>query len=109
MSGLPSAGVGGSEDRLAGWLLGLLTAFVWPAITTERQTVVAIDPAGSVGPNTPDKVAVLTRQGWVVTRVDNAGQIPIVQLERPSYVSVYEDLQERQRGSWCWLRTGNWH
>ena len=94
---------------LVGWLLGLLTAFVLPAVSTERQTVVALDPAGYRTRNSPDRVASLAQDGWVVTRVDNAGQTPVIQLERPRYVSVYEDLKERPRGSWCWLTTGDWY
>jgi len=93
---------------MVGWLLGLLTAFVWPAVATERQTVVVMNSGGFL--NSPETVARRTRDGWVVTRVDAMGQgASAVQLERPRYVSVYEDLQERPRGSWCWLTKGDWY
>ena len=42
---------------IVGWLLGLLTAFMWPTIATERQTVVVTDPAGYGSSQSPDMVA----------------------------------------------------
>jgi hypothetical protein len=92
---------------LAGWLLGLLTAFVWPAVTTERQTVVVTESGGSM--NTFRRVAFLANSGWIVSRTDSLESTSIVQLERARYISVYEDLRDRPRGSWCWLRTGDWY
>ena len=83
---------------VAGWLLGLLTALVWPALATERQTVVVADPVGCSTRDSPDGAASLARGGWVVTRIDTMGASPRCQLERPRYVSVYEDLKTRPRG-----------
>ena len=92
---------------VVGWLLGLLTAFVWPAVATERRSVMVTNSAG-FGPNSPSGVAALTLEGWMVTRTDTLRDVPVVQLERARYLSVYEDLQDRPRGSWCWLTTGDW-
>jgi hypothetical protein len=52
---------------LVGWLLGLATAIVVPAVRTERRTVDL------------HEVTPLVRDGWVVTR---AGPSPLVTLER---------------------------
>src|SRR5581483_6234654 len=85
---------------IAGWLLGLLTAFVWPAVSTEHRTIVV--ERSDVG----DVLVGRTRAGWNVTSTTTIDRSVIVQLERPRYLSVYEDLKERPRGSWCWLTTG---
>jgi hypothetical protein len=92
---------------VVGWLLGVLTAFGWPAVSAERQTVVVLYSGGAI--NSTREIASLTGGGWVVTRTDRARETPIVQLERPRYLRVYEDLRERPRGSWCWLTTGDWY
>jgi len=88
---------------IAGWLLGLLTAFVWPAVSTEHRTIVV--ERSDVG----DVLVGRTRAGWNVTSTTTIDRSVIVQLERPRYLSVYEDLKERPRGSWCWLTTGDWY
>jgi hypothetical protein len=80
-----------------GWLLGLLTAFVWPAIATERQTVVVrFSAPSSTNPNSAGWVMALTNDGWVVTRIDTMYETPVVQLERPRYLG----LIERAQGLW---------
>jgi hypothetical protein len=79
-----------------------------PSVSTERQTVVVLFSGGS-GPNSDGYVASLTRDGWVVSRIDTMGNRPVVQLERPRYVGVIEDLQDRLRGTWCWLTTRDWY
>ena len=72
---------------IAGWLLGLLTAFVWPAVSTERQTVVIM------GPSDLRSVRSDTQYGWIVTRSDAVGGTDAVTLERPRYLAVAEQLQ----------------
>lgn len=78
---------------LAGWLLGLVTAFLWPMVTTQRQTVVVTSQSGN-SLNTPQGVAELAADGWIITRTDTIGSTPAVQLERPRYVAVLEQLDE---------------
>jgi len=80
-----------------GWLLGLLTAFVWPAIMTERQTVVVMDERDL------RSVRSDTATGWVVTRSDAVGRTNAVTLERPRYLAVAEHLE-----SWWWDLTSSW-
>lgn len=97
---------------IVGWLLGLLTAFVWPAVSTERETVVVMIPAGhGGGANSPEAVAGRTRNGWVVTRVDTIGQgASAVQLERnrPLHARVFFALRQPRGSWWCMLTTGDW-
>jgi hypothetical protein len=64
---------------LLGWLLGLLTAFVWPAVSTERRTVVVLDDIGL------RVVRSYTDNGWVVTRSDAVGRTNAVTLDRLAY------------------------
>jgi hypothetical protein len=69
---------------IVGWLLGLLTAFVLPAVSTERQTIVG-GPTG--------RLASLADAGWIVVRTDTVSGVPVVQLERPRYLGVAETLR----------------
>lgn len=80
---------------LLGWLLGLLTAFLWPALTTERQTVVVTVLGGS-SPNSPDGIAALTEAGWIITRTDTIGSTPVVQLERPRYLRMLDLVKTQE-------------
>ena len=86
---------GSARLEFVGWLLGLLTAFVWPAVSTQRQTVVIL--SSGRGPNSTGDVASLADDGWIVTRTDHAGSTPIVHLERPRYLAVVEQAQ-----IWWW-------
>ena len=96
--------MGGKRRHVLGlFLVGWLTAVVWPSVSMERQTIVVHDDLAE------NRVSSRTRDGWVVTCIDTMGRIPVVQLERPRYLSVYFDLRERPRGSWCWLTTGDWY
>jgi hypothetical protein len=90
---------------IAGWLLGLLTAFAWPAVSTERRTVMVryISLSGAATENSTGLVAKLGNDGWVVTSTDQMYETPIVQLERPRYMAVAEQLQ-----LWWWELTQPW-
>jgi hypothetical protein len=75
---------------IVGWLLGLLTTFVMPSLTVERQSYVSEDPsfAASV-------LRARVVNGWVVTRTDTAGGVTVYQLERPRSRAVVEQI-----GTW---------
>ena len=83
---------------IAGWLLGLLTVFVWPAVSVERRSYVPSAPQLA-----PSTLGLLTSRGWVVTRTDTAGQLTVYQLERPRYLAVAEQLED-----WWWELTRPW-
>src|SRR3954469_6137221 len=72
---------------VVGWLLGLLTAFVWPDLTAEHRTLVVS--------TLTDRASLrdLTETGWRVVRTDTAGSTPIVQVERPRYLAARDQLQ----------------
>jgi len=73
---------------VVGWLLGLLTAFLLPAVSTERQSYVPPEPTLAAA-----YVRLLTLRGWVVTRTDTAGGVTIYQMERPRYLAVADQLR----------------
>src|SRR3954451_1705714 len=79
---------------LLGWVLGLVTAFVLPPISTQRQTIVG-GPTG--------RLASLADAGWVVMRTDTVGGTPVAQLERPRYMAVIEEVD-----LWRWELTSTW-
>jgi hypothetical protein len=72
---------------IVGWLLGLLTAFVIPSLTVERQSYVSEDPAFAVS-----VLRARVVNGWVVTRTDTAGGVPVYQLERPRSRAVVDQI-----------------
>lgn len=76
---------------LLGWLLGLLTVFLLPSISTERRSVVVL----TVGSG-PREIAALTAMGWVVTRTDTIGSNAVVQFERPRYLALLEAVGAAQ-------------
>ena len=86
-----------SRQRLAlliiGWLLGLLTAIVWPGVVAERQSYVPVDPAFA-----PGDLRRLASEGWVVTRTDTAGSVAVYQLERPRYLGIVEAVRGATKG-----------
>jgi hypothetical protein len=70
---------------IAGWLLGLLTAFVAPSLTVERQTVFVTNAAAI------NRVRELTAAGWTVSRSDVAmDDARLITFERPRYVGLSE-------------------
>lgn len=73
---------------IAGWLVGLLTALVWPAVTTERATLV-IDRNDVVA-----RLSGRARAGWVVTSTNVIGDGAIVQLERPRYIAAQDQFAD---------------
>jgi hypothetical protein len=71
---------------IAGWLLGLLTAFAWPAVSAEHRTRV-VDKWEAV-----DAARGATGNGWILNSTSTIGDGVILQLERPRYRAIGEQL-----------------
>jgi hypothetical protein len=78
---------------LAGWLLGLLTAFVWPAVSVERQTVLVNNAAAF------NRIRDMAADGWTVSRSDVAlDDIRLITFGRPRYVGIAEMMSSWEPG-----------
>lgn len=83
---------------VVGWLLGLLTAFVWPAVTTEQQTVLVNNAVAL------NRIRDLVADGWTAGRSDVAlGDLRLVTLERPRYLGLVRGAGELLNNAAGWL------
>jgi hypothetical protein len=78
---------------VAGWLLGLLTAFLLPDLSAEHRSFVMTTSLDRFSLQ-----QMVEHDGWRMARTDRAGETAIVQLERPRYLGIVMALENLSRG-----------